>query len=227
MIEGLYWEECTTPSSSEPAELTISHPEVTSISNVDIPEENEDLTGIKVGSLSLQGPGESISTEIMSFDKNPVPVKQIPWKVTGPHGLELEIFISLLDNPGDNDEIGQIICHSRLGSNQAWDQIVGRLRSGIRLLEDGKSEMLLRVATPKEGARASRKLVPLESLSDICGINVIEELKKLGNCEIGTRSELIGTDDRTKNWPCIIFDTDDLLTPIAAWTAVTIHPLLD
>ncbi|MDA8971872.1 hypothetical protein N9F41_00185 [bacterium] len=227
MIEGLYWEELKTPSSAEPAALAANKPKVTITSNLDISEKTEDLTGIKLGSLSLKGPGESVSTEIMSFDKKPVPVEQIPWKVTGPYGLELEIFINLFDNPDDKDEIGQIICHSRLGSNQAWDQVVGRLRSGIRLLENGKYEMLLRVATPKEGARASRKPVPLESLSEICGINVIEELKRLGDCEIGTRSELIGTDDRTKNWPCVVFNTDDLLTPIAAWTVVTINPLLD
>ena len=124
------------------------------------------------------------------------------------------------------DEIGQVFCDSREGSPQKWDEIVRRLRTGIRVLEDGRLSTDLRVAQAKENARASRRVIPLDELTEVCRFDITSGLARFGDIRIGTREELIGITNKTRDWPCIVFDQDDILTPVAAWVAVTVAPLL-
>ena len=178
-----------------------------------------------LGDFRLHGPGESMVTEIASFKGNPVPATEIPWRVTGPGGLELKVHICLIDDPDEGDEIGQVFCDSREGSPQKWDEIVRRLRTGIRVIEDGRLSTDLRVAQAKENARASRRVIPLDELTEVCGFDLTSGLERFGDIRIGTREELIGITNKTRDWPCIVFDQDDILTPVAAWGAVTVAPL--
>jgi hypothetical protein len=189
-------------------------------------EPQKDPAARALGSFRLHGPGESFASEIQSFRGNPVPATEIPWRVTGPGGLELKVHICLIDDPEEEDEIGQVFCDSRLGSPQQWDEIVGRLRTGIRRLDDSRLYMDLRAAQSKDGNRATRRVIPLEALPKIAGLDVATELQRLNSCEIGTRAQLTGSTNKTKAWPCMVFDSDDILTPVAAWVAVTVAPLI-
>lgn len=185
----------------------------------------EDPAARAFGRFRLHGPEESFASEIQSFRGNPVPATEIPWRVTGPGGLELKVHICLIDDPEEEDEIGQVFCDSRLGSPQQWDEVVGRLRTGIRKLDDGRFYMDLRAAQPRDGDRASRRVIPLDSLPETTGLDLTAELQRLGDCELGTRAELTGATNRTKGWPCMVFDSDDILSPVAAWVAITIATL--
>ena len=185
----------------------------------------EDPAARAFGRFRLHGPEESFASEIQSFRGNPVPATEIPWRVTGPGGLELKVHICLIDDPEEEDEIGQVFCDSRLGSPQQWDEVVGRLRAGIRTLDDGRFYMDLRAAQPKDGDRASRRVIPLESLPKTTGLDLTSELQRLGDCELGTRADLTGATNQTKKWPCMVFDSDDILSPVAAWVAITIATL--
>lgn len=188
-------------------------------------ERLKDPAARALGSFRLHGPGESFASEIQSFRGNPVPATEIPWRVTGPGGLELKVHICLIDDPEEEDEIGQVFCDSRLGSPQKWDEIVGRLRTGIRRLNDGRLYMDLRAAQSKDGNRATRRVIPLEAIPNTTGLDVATELRRLNSCEIGTRAQLTGATNKTKAWPCVVFDSDDILTPVAAWVALTVAPL--
>jgi len=103
---------------------------------------------------------------------------------------------------------------------------VRRLRIGIRQVDDGNLCMDLRTAEPKPDSRATRKVKPIAELSEITGINVANELTRLGACNVGTRADLTGETNKTRNWPCVVFEADDILTPVAAWAAVTVLPLV-
>lgn len=176
--------------------------------------------GIEVGSFRLVGPGESIATGIANFDGRAVAATAIPWKAIGPKGMEFLIHVVLIDDDADG-EFGQVFCESRLGSPQVWDDIVHRLRVGIRRLADGQLIMDLRVAIRENGDRAAKRIIPLKEIDKITGLGTAAVLRGVGAAAVGTRAELTGETNRTRNWPCVIFDATDLVTPAAAFVVTT------
>lgn len=213
-------EETETPPN-EPAVRT--HP--VGQQQSDTPESTE-LAARVFGNFRLHGPESSFASEITSFSGRPVPATEIPWRVTGPDGIELKVHICLIDDPEEEDEIGQVFCDSRLASPQHWDEVVRRLRIGIRRLDDDRFYMDLRAAQHNGHDRATRRVIPIESLPVTTGFQFATELQRLGTCELGTRAELTGATGRTRAWPCMTFAADDILSPVAAWVAVTVSPLM-
>jgi hypothetical protein len=213
-------DEAAMPQLGSPA---ISSDSETSAAGADTPRK---LSSRAIGKFRLYGPENSIETEVAAFDGRAVAATEIPWKVTGPAGLELKIHVILIDDPDEGREIGQVFCDSRLGSPQSWDEIVRRLRSGIWIAGEGILRMDLRAAVPKQGNRASRRVLRLEELDTRAGFNVADELLRLGARGVGSRGDIAGdSNPRTKNWLCVTFDHDDLLTPVAAWVATTVASL--
>lgn len=173
----------------------------------------------------IHGPEESLVTEIKSFKGNPVPATEIPWRVTGVGGLELKVHICLIDDP-DEYEIGQVFCDTRLNSPPAWDQVVRRLRTGIRRLDNGSLFMDLRLATTNGSNQATRRSRNLKEVDKIIGFSLKEELVRVGALDVGTREQLDANPNRQmRNSPCVLFDQDDIFTPVAAWVATTVAPL--
>ena len=180
--------------------------------------------GIAVESFQLIGPGESMATEIASFDGRSVAATAIPWTATCPNGYEFLIHVVLMDEDGEG-EFGQVFCESRISSPQIWDDIVKRLRVGIRRLEDGQLTMDLRVAVREKDQRASKRVLSLEKINALTHINVETALLSLGANAVGTRQEITGETNRTREWPCVTFDVNDLVTPAAAFVLTTILPM--
>jgi hypothetical protein len=174
-----------------------------------------------VGSFQLIGPGESMATEIASFDGRSVAATAIPWTATGPDGHEFLIHVVLMDEDGEG-EFGQVFCESRLSSPGVWDDIVRRLRIGIRRLSDGQLTMDLRIAVRENGERAAKRIVPLAEIDTLIGLDTSAILLGLGANAIGSRAELTGETNRTRNWPSVTFAADDIVTPAAAFVLTTL-----
>jgi hypothetical protein len=181
--------------------------------------------GIIVGSFQLIGPGESMATEIASFDGRAVAATAIPWTATGPDGHEFLIHVVLMDEDGEG-EFGQVFCESRLSSPGVWDDIVRRLRIGIRRLGDGQLTMDLRIAVRENGERAAKRIVPLAEIDRLVGLDTSAVLCGLGANAVGSRAELTGETNRTRNWPSVTFATDDIVTPAAAFVLTTLLAML-
>lgn len=180
---------------------------------------------LTLGPFKLFGPGDSMATEITSFSGRAVPATAIPWTAKGPGGLEFLLHVVLIDEDADS-EFGQVYCESRLGSPQVFDDIVHRLRVGIRRVPDGLLTMDLRLAERQRGARATKRVVTLPEMDAALGINVAANLRRVGARAVGTRAEVTGDAARTRNWPCITFDANDLVTPAAAYLVTTLMPLM-
>ena len=207
---------------SGPSKISIIMPEVE-----DEPPTLEDLPVRAFAGFKMYGPLESQTTEINSFSGNPVPATEIPWVVICPDGAKLKIHICLIDDPDQGDEIGQVFCKSRFNSSESWDQIVERLRVGIREADGGKLYMDLRLALKKDNGRATRRVVGLADMTSYIGFNISHELNQLEPCDVGNRAKITGATNQTKNWPCLAFDKDDILTPIASWVAITVAPIIN
>jgi hypothetical protein len=177
--------------------------------------------GIAVGSFQLIGPGESMATEIASFDGRAVAATAIPWTAIGPDGHEFLIHVVLMDEDGEG-EFGQVFCESRLSSPGVWDDIVRRLRIGIRRLGDGQLTMDLRIAVRENGERAAKRIVPLAEIDTLIGLDTSAILLGLGANAVGSRAELTGETNRTRNWPSVTFAADDIVTPAAAFVLTTL-----
>lgn len=132
----------------------------------------------------------------------------------------------LTDAPKAKREIGQVVCVSRLNSDQRWDEIVGRLRIGIWARENGDHYMDLMLAQPKEGGLATRRKFSFEEMEARIGFCLSSELMRVGAKQIGTRQQVTGDTGQRRDFPCVTFAPDDLLTLIAAWVGVTVAPLL-
>ena len=174
-----------------------------------------------MGSFQLIGPGESMATEIASFDGRSVAATAIPWTATGPDGHEFLIHVVLMDEDGEA-EFGQIFCESRLSSPGIWDDIVRRLRVGIRRMSDGQLTMDLRIAVRENGDRAAKRIVPLSEIDTLIGLDTSAVLLGLGANAVGSRAELTGETNRTRNWPSVTFAADDIVTPAAAFVLTTL-----
>jgi hypothetical protein len=201
----------------------VSRPAITARNPATI-ESGKGLKTIPVGKYNLIGPGESIATEIASFDGRPVAATAIPWVVKGPNSHEFLIHVVLIDEDGEG-EFGQVFCESRMVSPHIWDDIVKRLRVGIRRLEDGQLTMDLRVAVREKDQRASKRVLSLEKINALTHIDVESVLISLGANAVGTRQEITGETNRTREWPCVTFDVNDLVTPAAAFVLTTILPM--
>jgi hypothetical protein len=177
--------------------------------------------GIAAGSFQLIGPGESMATEIASFDGRSVAATAIPWTAIGPDGHEFLIHVVLMDEDGEG-EFGQVFCESRLSSPGIWDDIVRRLRIGIRRLGDGQLTMDLRIAVRENGERAAKRIVPLAEIETLIGLDTSAILLGLGANAVGSRAEITGETNRTRNWPSVTFAADDIVTPAAAFVLTTL-----
>lgn len=185
------------------------------------------LPSRSIGPFTLQGPGEPVATEIASFAGKPVAATTNPWLVTGPCGIEFIVHVVLVDDDAPGTEFGQVFCESRLDSPQIWDDVVKRLRIGIRRLEDGMLTMDLRAAHRAPGGRASRNVVPFDELHRITGLDTKATLLALGATAVGTRQELYGEDNKWRNWPAVNFEADDLVTPAVSWVVTTLMPTIE
>lgn len=184
------------------------------------------LPSHKIGRFVLHGPGDALATEIPSFVGKPVAATANPWRVTGPDGLEFLIQVVMVDEDTDG-EFGQVFCESRLGSPQLWDDVVKRLRVGIRRTGDGLLTMDLRATCRNPGGRASRQTLALPELAALVGLDPSTLLPSFGALGVGTREELYGETNKWRNWPAVTFATDDILTPAAAWVVTTLSPLVN
>ncbi len=173
-----------------------------------------------VGPFTIFGPGPLSSGEIQTFEKKSAPATTIPWLAQG-LGAELTVHISLLDDPEPDQESGVVMCVSRNSSPQKWDEIVKRLRIGIRCMPTGELQMDLRTAFAMDGNRPTRSVVPLLQLSRAIGVDVASTLKSVGANAVGTRESTTGDISRNRGWPCVLFPRDNLLPAISGWVLAT------
>lgn len=144
-----------------------------------------------------------------------------------PSGLEFDIQVSMIDE-GSANEIGQVQCTNRNHSPQIWDDIVNRLRIGMKVLENGEWMMELRSAVRPGGARATRNVWTFAEYAERTGLGLGLEsiLKKHGATATGTRAQIFDDTGRNRNFPAATFLPGDSLVPAAAWVLTTLVPLI-
>lgn len=180
----------------------------------------------RVGEYAIYGPGPCMQSEHTTFEEEVAPCTVTPWRVRGPGGLDLTVHLTLFDAPDAEHEAGQLHCESRHGSAQRWDEIVRRLRVGIRTVRSGQLQLDLRTAVPKPPPdRATRNVVALDDLGAQVGMDVAKTLLALGAVAVGTRQQTSGETSRSRNWPSLVFRREAQLPAIASWLITTVLPL--
>lgn len=185
----------------------------------------EPAGGISIGSLRLHGPDQEQAGNLDGFDGSKMDATLIPWNVYGHAGLHFSIQVAMIDE-GTANEVGQVVCTSRNQSPQIWDDVVQRLRIGIRDAGEGQWIMDLRSVERPGGARAGRKVWSLAEYQSKAGINLQQTLKQLGAIAVDTRQALIDDKSRNRNIPAVLFQAGDAQVPAAAWALTTLVPLL-
>ena len=67
--------------------------------------------------------------------------------------------------------------------------------------------------------------INLDGLSDEWGFDLARALLSLGARSVGSREELIGTDNRRRTDLCVLFGANEMAVPIAAFAAVRVIPI--
>ena len=181
--------------------------------------------GISIGSLRLYGPDQEQAGNLDGFDGSKMDATLIPWTVYGDGGLHFSIQVAMIDE-GTANEVGQVVCTSRNQSPQIWDDVVHRLRIGIRDAGEGQWIMDLRSVERPSGARAGRKVWSLAEYQSKAGINLQQTLKQLGAIAVDKREALIDDKSRNRNIPAVLFQAGDAQVPAAALVLTTLAPLL-
>lgn len=179
-----------------------------------------------IGNFQLIGPQPKKTSEISTFQGDLTACIIVPWKIEGPNDVAFIVHIAHYKGRG-HAEWGQVYCESRLSSPQAWDEIVHRLRVGIRKTNDGNLTMDLRVVVSGIRDRASKKIIQIPEIDGLIGFKIKSLLKKLGALEVGTREFVFGEDGRMRNYPCMTFEPTNFLAPAAAFVATTVCSLMN
>jgi hypothetical protein len=203
-------------------------------------KEEKALSTIK--DFTIMEPMTQIAVEVETFLGKSAPATMIPWKVVA-NNLKLTIVLVMIDDikseassdvlsVGEEDASSefQVYCDSRHESPQSWDQIVRRLRVGIRLKEEKFFVMDLRAAIKNTiNNRPTRKNLNLGELSKLVGLDVRTTLMSFGSTgiQVGTRSELYGETNRNRGNLAVKFPIENQAVPIVAFLITTVLPLLD
>ena len=192
--------------------------------------------------FTIMEPMTQIAVEVKTFMGKSAPATMIPWQVVA-NNLKLTIVLVMIDDikseassdvlsVGEEDASSefQVYCDSRHESPQSWDQIVRRLRVGIRLKEEKFFVMDLRAAIKNTiNNRPTRKNLNLGELSKLVGLDVRTTLMSFGSggVQVGTRSELYGETNRNRGNLAVKFPVENQAVPIVAFLITTVLPLLD
>lgn len=187
--------------------------------------EKEPEGGLLIGRLRLHGPGQEQPGKLSDFDGNEADATLIPWAVYGDGGLHFSIQVAMIDE-GTANEVGQVVCTSRNQSPQVWDDVVQRLRIGIRDAGEGQWIMDLRSIERPKGGRAGRKVWPLQEYQSRARINLQQTLTCLGAIAVDTRAALLDDKGKNRNFPAMLFEPGDSRLPAVAWALTTLAPLL-
>ena len=202
----------------------VSKPKIQPEEIIDLP--SEENLNLSLGKLEIKGPFDSIETKISDLQSNKsVPATSIPWTITDNKKLQLTIHLCFLDDPGDNREVGQVICVARNNSSSKWDYVVNRLRIGIYVLDNDHLYMQIKTAVKQRNQKPSRKNLPIVDMDSKSGLNIEKILKDSGAVMVGTQESIGGPINKHKNFTCVSFRKDDFQTPIVAYVASTICTL--
>ena len=72
---------------------------------------------------------------------------------------------------------------------------------------------------------SSPRKTDLDGLNDECGFDVESALVDIGAHGVGTREELIGTENRRRTDLCVLFEANEMIVPLAAFAAVRVIPM--
>jgi hypothetical protein len=187
--------------------------------------EKEPEGGLLIGKLRIHGPGEEQTGKLVGFDGQEVEATLIAWNVYGDGGLHFSIQVAMIDE-GTAAVVGQVVCISRNQSPQTWDDVVERLRIGIRDAGEGQWIMDLRSVERGKDGRVGRKVWSLAEYQSKAGINLQQTLKQLGAIAVDKREALIDDKSRNRNIPAVLFQAGDAQVPAAALVLTTLAPLL-
>jgi len=140
------------------------------------------------------------------------------YRVTGPDGADLV----LLDTRWNNrDRDVRVV--ERNQSPPRYDTVIGRLRISVEHYEEDLF-MELRQARVGPDGRAQSRVATLQQLDEGAGTSVSGALRDLG-ARVGTKQDLLGRTDETRERICCRFPPTAELVPAAAFVLTRIAPV--
>lgn len=121
----------------------------------------------------------------------------------------------------------QVTVGANYTGDKKWDRLTHGMRIGVVKRGDACC-MQLGPAVPKPGdnwstrARSATK----EMLDQAAGLDVFQALRDLGAIRIGTKAEVYGETNKTRNALCVLFPEDKPEVGLAAYVLTTVLPLL-
>ena len=178
---------------------------------------------LRIGPFLLEPPEEIIKSQIPIFKGREFRASICPWIVRGEGDLELVIHMAVFED-SPHTEFGQVYCHSREYSSPEWDDIVGRLRIGIRRVDENWLTMDLRAAIRQNNDRASRRSLDFADLEQVTGMDLRSTFQRFG-AAINSREKLFGETNRNRNRLAVRFKPKDFVTPVVVWVLTTVATL--
>jgi hypothetical protein len=180
---------------------------------------------IQIGDGVLYGPiDQVIEEEALPSDSNRRELAEIDlFRYQQPDGVDLEIGYYVFES-GEQ----AVFTRKRFESPSSWDNVVGRLRVGIRTSPESPDTSYIQIRSAKrkkpDQIWPTRHQVALDTLTEICELPVEALLTKHGVIQLGTRGELMGDTSRTRNELAAVFKTGDPIPPTLAYVISTVVP---
>lgn len=206
--------------------------EIEKIREVFVPAETtnpipEGSPRINLGDWNIYGPMETTirKESTLSGDESPKEALVSIFRATNADHVHLNIGFFEFEN-GEQ----MVTTVSRLNSSEEWDNLVKRVRVGVRTVSDDpeKSFIQIRKVAPKREGNLwpTRHKTDEEDLDLICGFPTRDVLTSQGIYQYGTRGSVTGNTGKNRNELCATFKTGDPIPAVVIYVLSTLCPYL-
>lgn len=121
----------------------------------------------------------------------------------------------------------QLTVGANYTGNGKWDRLMHGLRLGVYRHGDAVYTKLGLAHPNEDGTWSTRKGATREQLDKAAGMDVFQTLLDLGAIKVGTKAEVYGETNKTRNSLCVLYPEDKPEVGLAAYVLTTVLPLMD
>lgn len=175
---------------------------------------------LKFETFSIEPIAGTRTLRITGFDGTLSDAISRRWNVETNRGLKFIVSLIHMEN-GER----QVYCSTSETWSGPWPRIVGRLRQGIRTLNEETLVMDLRQARLKANDWSNRFKANESQLDEGAGVSVKQTLLSANAIDFGTKEDVYGETNKTRTAICATFSPTNEAAPVAAYVMTTILPL--
>jgi superfamily I DNA/RNA helicase len=174
---------------------------------------------MEMGGFRLSLHVRTFQMSISDFNGTEQDATVCEYRLEGPNGIDLSLWDAKLNNMERH-----IFCGSRHSSPERWDNLVRRLRIGVRRLPNCEWMMALKQNRVMRNGWCNRYGTSQQQLDQGSGLDSFAILRNAGASKVGTRQEVYGETRVNRNQLCVTFPDQAQFAGVVSYVLTTVLP---